>query len=193
MKKHGERDGQNVQQIWTEYGNLLRGFLAKRVACPEDVDDLLQDILLKTHKYLKTHREPEKMQAWLFQVARNTLTDHYRSRSTFTTNLEPSEFEEIPEEISDSQIKVLTELSQCLYPFLQKLPEKYREAVEAADLKGMSQKNLAQALGVSHSTMKSRVQRGRHMLGELYQACCSYEVDTRGNITDFEEKSGCCS
>jgi len=186
-------DGRNVQQIWTEYGNMLRRFLAKRVASPEDAEDLLQDILLKTHQYLKTHREPEKMQAWLFQVARNTLTDYYRARSSGATQLKLSEFDEMPEETPDSQTQVLTELSQCLYPFLQKLPEKYREAVKAADLKGMSQKDLAQALGISHSTMKSRVQRGRHMLGALFRTCCSYEVDARGNITDFEEKSGCCT
>ena len=185
-------DGHGVHQIWTEYGERLRGFLARRVSCPEDAEDLLQDILLKTHRYLKTHEEPEKMRAWLFQVARNTLTDYYRARSSVTTRLELSEFEEIPEEIPDLHTQVLTELSHCLAPFLQQLPERYREAVREVDLNGKSQKDLAQAFGISHSTMKSRVQRGRHMLGELFRTCCSYEVDARGNISNFEQKSGCC-
>ena len=62
------------------------------------------------------------------------------------------------------------------------LPEKYRKAVEATDLKGASQKAHAEELGLPTSTVKSRVQRGRKMLGNLFHECCSYELDARGNI-----------
>lgn len=72
------------------------------------------------------------------------------------------------------------------------LPEKYRKAVEATDLKGASQKAHAEELGLPTSTVKSRVQRGRKMLGNLFHECCSYELDARGNIMDYTAGSDCC-
>jgi len=45
---------------------------------------------------------------------------------------------------------------------------------------------------LSHSAVKSRVQRGRQKLAEFFQECCTYEVDVRGNIIGYEAKSKCC-
>ena len=47
-------------------------------------------------------------------------------------------------------------------PFLMQLPEKYREAIEAKDLKGTPQKDFAEELGIGHSTIKLRV----HAVGQ---------------------------
>ena len=54
-------------------------------------------------------------------------------------------------------------------------------------------------LGVSLSGMKSRVQRGRVKLRELFQACCEITVDPRGRVIGYERRpdwkplGGCCS
>ena len=61
------------KQLWQEYGNQLRVFLRSRVKNPADVDDLLQEILIKTYQHLNTVKDSEKFLSWLFQVARNTL------------------------------------------------------------------------------------------------------------------------
>lgn len=185
-------DSQPVQHIWKEYGSQLRGFLKRRVSNSEDAEDLLQEIILKTHQHMKTLKDPDKIYAWLFQVARNTLTDHYRKNSASGHHVDISEFDEILEDTRVDESSVHSELTQCLQPFLQQLPEIYREAVEAVDLKGMSQKELAEGLGLSHSAIKSRVQRGRQMLRELFRNCCSFELDVRRNVIDYERKSECC-
>jgi RNA polymerase sigma-70 factor (ECF subfamily) len=52
------------------------------------------------------------------------------------------------------------------------LPAPYAEALRAADLEGRSQLDLARSLGLSHSAVKSRVQRARAMLRENLIACC---------------------
>jgi RNA polymerase sigma-70 factor (ECF subfamily) len=40
-------------------------------------------------------------------------------------------------------------------------------------------------VGISISGMKSRVQRGRVQLRELFERCCEIAVDVRGKPTDF--------
>ena len=77
-------------------------------------------------------------------------------------------------------------------PFLMQLPEKYREAIEATDLKGTPQKDFAEELGIGHSTIKLRVQRGRAMLSDLFRECCTYQLDARGNIIGYTDGEDCC-
>jgi RNA polymerase sigma-70 factor (ECF subfamily) len=182
----------NIEEIWNDYGNLLRGFLLSRVKNPEDAEDLLQEILIKTHKNMGSLKDPKKFKAWLFQIARNTLIDYYRKPANTLSIESLPELSELQEESPDVQEAMHRELSGCIKPFIKNLPKKYSEAVEAIDIQGISQKDLAKELGLSHSAIKSRVQRGRQKLEELFQECCKYEVDVRGNIIGYESKSDCC-
>ena len=182
----------NIEQIWNDYGTHLRGFLISKVNNPDDAEDLLQEILIKTHQQLGSLKDPRKFKAWLFQIARNTLIDYYRKPSRNVSAESLPELAETQDEASEAQETLRQELSQCIQPFIRNLPPKYGEAVEAIDLEGLSQKELAQRLGLSHSAVKSRVQRGRQKLAELFQECCTYQVDARGNIIGYETRSECC-
>jgi RNA polymerase sigma-70 factor (ECF subfamily) len=180
----------NIEEIWNDYGNLLRGFLRSRVKNSDDVEDLLQEILIKTHKNMGSLKDPKKLKSWLFQIARNTLIDYYRKPHN-TLSVE-SQLSELQEESSDAQEIMSQELSQCIKPFIKNLPTKYGDVVNAIDLQGASQKELAKELGLSYSAVKSRAQRGRQKLKELFQKCCTYKMDVRGNIMEYEAKSDSC-
>ena len=70
-----------IEDTWLEYRSSLRSFLSSRIQDPEEVDDLLQEILIKTHKKLHTIRSEHSIKAWLFQVANNAIMDFYRKHS----------------------------------------------------------------------------------------------------------------
>jgi RNA polymerase sigma-70 factor, ECF subfamily len=182
----------DAQKVWEEYGVQLRNFLVSRVSAPEDADDLLQEILFKTHKNLSSLKKPAKFKSWLYQIARNILIDYYRKQRPNVSDQTIPELEAIPEENLDPANPVYSDMVKCLEPFLMQLPEKYRQAIEATDLRGTSQKDLAEELGLGHSTVKSRVQRGRAMLRDLFHECCIYKLDSRGRIMDYKGGSGCC-
>ncbi len=182
----------NVQKVWREYGSQLKRFLVSRVSTPEDAEDLLQEIMIKTHTNLTSVKDPKKFKAWLFQIARNTIIDYYRKQGARVSERKLSEYEEWVNDSSDQSQSVRLELSKCIRPFLAELPEAYRQALEEVDLNGTSQKQLAENIGLSYSTVKSRVQRGRQILNNIFQSCCSYELDARGNVVDYEKKADCC-
>lgn len=177
----------DIKQIWQEYKHQLQRFLLSRVSNAGDAEDLLQEILIKTYQQLHTVHDPEKLRAWLFQVTRNAVIDYYRQSKT-----KPPVPADFMEERSEPPNQIYQELSDCIRPFLEQLPEPYQAAVEAVDLRGVSQKGLAEDLGLSHSAVKSRVQRGRKMLAALFQECCRYELDARGNIIDYQHNKDCC-
>ena len=65
------------------------------------------------------------------------------------------------------------------------LPDPYREALILSEYQGLSQKDVADRLGISLSGAKSRVQRARRQLREMFLACCHFEMDRRGRILDY--------
>ena len=180
------------QLLWREYSHQLRQFLLSRVKNRADVDDLLQEILIKTYRHLNTVKQPDKLPAWLFQVARNLLIDYYRKTQTEATRQELVARAMLTDDEPEPYEQVRQELTQCIRPFLNQLPEKYRAAITAVDLEGASQKALATELGVSHSAIKSRVQRGRSRLKAMFQECCRYQLDVRGNLVELEANSSGC-
>ena len=75
-----------------------------------------------------------------------------------------------------------------LHEMIQSLPDGYRQAVQMAEIEEQSQQEVADRLGLSLSGAKSRIQRGRAMLKDNLQRCCSFELDVRGRVTACDPK-----
>jgi RNA polymerase sigma-70 factor (ECF subfamily) len=130
-------------------------------------------------------REDDRFAAWMFQIARNAITDAGRKRAR-TPVAEGVEPEAIPEAATDDDDRqAATALSGCVSVFVAQLPSPYREAITLVELEGKTSKEAAEMVGISVSGMKSRVQRGRAQLRELFESCCEIALDTRGKVTDF--------
>ena len=52
-----------TQVIWTEFGERLRGFIARRVGNEADADDVLQEVFLRIHRYHGTVEHDDRLVA----------------------------------------------------------------------------------------------------------------------------------
>ncbi|SMP13567.1 RNA polymerase sigma factor SigZ [Shimia sagamensis] len=177
----------HLDQIWREYGGALRGFLRKRVANEADVDDLLQDILIKTHAHLSEVRDPAALRAWLFQVARNATVDFYRARA----KAQPVNADDLWYG-AEEEAGALKDLEGCVASFLAALSDEDAALLRAIDLNGQSQKQVAANMGLAYSTLKSRVQAARGKMAEQYRACCAMELGANGEIIAATRKEAAC-
>ena len=73
------------------------------------------------------------------------------------------------------------ELTKCVEPLLRGLEQPYRDALQWIAFDGMIQEAAAKRANMSLSGMKSRVQRGRTKLRDLFDNCCTIEVDAAAN------------
>ena len=176
----------NLEDIWSSYRSSLKAFLHSKISNPSDVDDLLQEILIKTHNSLNNITKEDRVKSWLFQTANRTIIDFYRKKGRFNE----LGVEDLWYNLREYDVK--TDLYRCIEPFLKAMPEEAANLLRLVDLEGKSQKNYAQELGVSYSTLKSRVQKARAELKALFEDCCRYSLDKDGNIIDFKQKSGNC-
>ncbi|MEN0051640.1 MAG: sigma factor, partial [Bacteroidota bacterium] len=69
-----------VSEIIQEYAPKLRVFLRVRLSDPIITEDILQDVWYQLSKQVEREM-PKNVNAWLFQVARNKVIDHYRKKA----------------------------------------------------------------------------------------------------------------
>lgn len=178
-----------VEASWTELADPLRRFLRSRVGDADVAEDLLQEVFLRLHERSDRIGELERIDAWLFRVARNVAIDHLRRRGRASAS-EPSEPSESPAVTDDDHAARV--LAAWLGARLAALPERYREVLELTEQQGLSQRAAAQQLGLPYSTVKSRVQRGRDLLHADLLRCCEVELDARNRVTDFRPRGVPC-
>jgi RNA polymerase sigma-70 factor (ECF subfamily) len=175
-----------LENIWSEYKASLNGFLHSKVSNVHDVEDLLQDILLKTHENLSQLKSEDSVKSWLFQIANRTIIDFYRKKGSKQTLTQEDLW------FSEPEPDVKQALSHCVDPFVNALQPEQAELLMAIDLNSQSQKEYAQSLGISYSTIKSRVQKARSELRHVFEDCCQMELDAQGNLMDYERKKNSC-
>lgn len=151
----------------------------------QDAEDIVQDIFVKIQLQQHQLRNPEKLIGWMYRIAKNAITDHYR--------LKKKEQLGVIVEVEDDRHVFNECVEQCLSTLADTLPSPYKEALELSEKQNISQTALAKHWGISYSGAKSRVQRARQMLKEKLQALYKIETDAYGNVLvcEISEPCGC--
>ena len=163
--------------------NRLRSFIRKRVANADEAEDILQDVFCELVEAARLMKPVEQVNAWLFRVARNRITDLFRKRKpevstdrpVLIADEEELHFEDLlpspdagPEAAYAREV-LLDEIDAAL----DELPEQQRAVFVAHELEGRSFKDLAAETGLSLNTLLARkhyaVLRLRRRLLAIYE------------------------
>ena len=179
----------DVTNIWTNFNKELKVFIYNKTRNSADTDDILQEVFVKIIRNIEKVNQSENLRQYLYGIVRNTLNDYFKNQKTFSSDTE------IQEQFSETETNSLNETIAecCIKPFINKLPDNYKQALLITEFQDISQKELAKKLNISYSGAKSRVQRGKDKLKELILNCCAYQNDKYGNLIDTEDKSCGCS
>jgi RNA polymerase sigma-70 factor (ECF subfamily) len=176
--------------LWSEFSAPLRAFLGKRVPSGVDADDIVQEVFVRIQERLPELRDTERIDAWIFQIARNVLADAFRARRRRELFASRAIHEAEAQPDLDDDRSAAAELATCMVPMVARLADPYRNAIELTELGGMTQIDAARRAGMSISGMKSRVQRGREQLERMLLECCHIELDVRGGVMDCARRDG---
>ena len=176
----------NVETIWAEYQTSLKAFLYKNVTNQADVEDLLQEILIKTYQNLQNVNDAHKVKSWLFKIAHNSIIDFYRQSGKDKVLADNELWYNQPQQ------DVYQQLSRGVVPFINGLEETDKQLLTAIEIDGLSQKAYAEKMDIKYSTLKSQVQKSRSQLYGLFKQCCNLNLDKKGNLIDIEPKNKTC-
>jgi RNA polymerase sigma-70 factor (ECF subfamily) len=178
-----------VAGIYTQFHQSLLAFIRSKIRSKEDAEDILQNVFIKIYNNVNKLSKEQKLQSWIFTITRNAIIDYYRVNASRKNIAVDAEIEQnILEEIQTDPTKGL---DQCMNSMIGLLPEEYRDIIIDAEIKGIKQKDLAEKYSMAYPSMRSRVQRGRERLKQLFHNCCHIETDGLGNILEARGRTDC--
>ena len=180
----------NATLAFQKFRTELTGYVRKRIRDPDDADDIVQTIFLKL---LAVSGPITDLRAYVFQAARNALTEHWRREENERARLEQQfraaqpasqtgdAWSPVDSALSEDDEELTREIVRCVSAFAQSLPDAYREVVLAADFESIPQKKIAERLGQPYSSVKSRVQEGRRRIRQSFLNCCRIHTTRAGD------------
>ena len=175
----------DIHSIYQKYSTHLLVFIRQQIKDESTADDVLQEVFLKAMESCLRDTEIRNLKSWLFFVARNTIVDYFRLQNK---SIQEDDYINLNHlnSIDFQQI-----LSEDIADMIDLLPEEYATPLKLSDIEGIPQKEIAEKLEISLPGAKSRVQRARRKLRDLFYECCDMKFDTQGNIISCEIKSHC--
>jgi RNA polymerase sigma-70 factor (ECF subfamily) len=136
----------------------LRSFLRRRLArLPEEIEDLVQELLLAIHNQRHTYDPEQPLTAWVQAIARYKLIDLLRRRSRTDLLHDPLDQEE---ELFAAADAGAAEARYDVAKLLQELPDRQRLPILYVKIEGGSVADTAKRTGMSESAVKVGIHRG---------------------------------
>jgi RNA polymerase sigma-70 factor, ECF subfamily len=158
----GEAAAYNI--FLTELTVHLRSFLRRRLAgLPEEVEDLLQELLLAVHNKRHTYDPKQPLTAWAQAIARYKLVDLMRRRSR--TDVLTDRFDE-DDPLFATTSNDAAEAHYDMAKLLRGLPERQRLPIFYVKIEGASVTDTAARTGMSESAVKIGIHRGLKALAD---------------------------
>ena len=148
---------------------------------PQDAEDVMQDALLKTYRYVSRIKEPEAFRTWLYTTVQNACRMKRRrhvGEPSHLTSIEQGatsgDGEAGPLEVEGherpaDQLVIDSWVGLRLRQALKALPSSYRMIVVLREMEGLSTREVAHVAGISEANVKTRLHRARVMLREALE------------------------
>ena len=155
-----------ISEVVRSEGARLRSFIRRRVPKDADVEDLLQEVFCELVEANRLLMPIDYVTGWLFQVARNRITDLFRKKKPESFNeavVEDEEgeflaFEDLLPSAEDGPeaLYIRHALLEELKNAVSQLPGEQREVFIAHEVEGRSFKELSKQSGIGVNTLLSR-------------------------------------
>ena len=164
-----------VEALVDRYAGWIHGVTRRLLNDPRDAEEVTQDVLLTVVRKIQTFKGEAAFSSWLYRIAANAAYQRLRAkRVRQEVSLEPflSVFDDEGRYVQPvvdwsrqlDDPAVAGEVRAAIERSLTRLPEEHRVIVLLHDVEGLSNEDVAAALGLSVPAVKSRLHRARLFL-----------------------------
>lgn len=168
-----------IARILNDQRAAFKAFLTARVGSAAEAEDILQNGLLKAEQRAGELQDNAKLSAWFYQVLRNAIVDHYRSRAagrrrddTLGTTVAA-----LGEDIAAAPPGWEAQVCTCLGCVVDTLKPRHAELLRRVDFDGESVQSAAKALRITPNSASVTLHRARQELREKLRAFCGACAD----------------
>ena len=155
VSQHG--DTAAFRELFELYGPRVKSYMMRRGVDPQAAEDLAQETLMTVWRKASLYSgEKGSAAAWIFTIARNIRTDRLRRSITFQALPEAHDEEASADPTPEAAVSSL-QIEARVRAALAELPPDQRQIVVLAYIDGLSHSEIAERLGLSIGTVKSRM------------------------------------
>lgn len=150
-------------ELVARYQDRIYRFLVRMTRSQEDARELTQETFLSAFQAIARWRPDARLSTWLFHIARNQALDRLRraQRVEFVM-LDEAQIEHIPAATPTPEAALQArQRIEALEGALARLSVEHREILLLRDIEEMPYEDIAEVLGISLGTVKSRIARAR--------------------------------
>ena len=151
-----------VEELYATHHAEIHSYLSRMLRDHELAADLTQETFVKAFRAFDSLADPTRARAWLYQIAGRTALDELRRRRVIRFVPWNGESRATVESAEDEALqgRFTSELERALAV----VPARQRMAVLLSEVEGLSGKELAEALGITHIAARALLARGRESL-----------------------------
>jgi RNA polymerase sigma-70 factor (ECF subfamily) len=162
-----EAYGELVRRYQTSVFNVCYRLLGER----REAEDLAQETFIRAYERLRTYDPERPFGPWIRRVAANMCLNHLRSNRPFTEPLD--EDHDLPASGPAHDVADVVDrrtVGLRIREAIGALPPRYRAVIELRHFQGLTYEEMAEALSLPLSDVKSHLFRSRRMLAEMLKA-----------------------
>lgn len=161
-------NGQALERLYSRFGSALLSYLMAWLGDRQHAEEVLQDVMLAVWDHAGEFRGESSVYTWLLVIARNRAMNAQRKYQPENVPLDDRESlaspDTGPQEAAERKVAATT-----VRKALTELPEHQREVLVLTFYNHLSGQEIADMLGVSLGTVKSRLSRAKEALRHVLQ------------------------
>ena len=163
------------EQLVERYQDMVYGLALSMLRSPEDAEEAAQDAFVKLFRARDQFDATKEVEPWLLRIAGNACRDRLRRRKVLghLPVLRDECAQELASQIADPSVpgESAAAMRQLIRSELDRLSERARLPLELKYLRGMTNAQIAEVLGISLSNVKVQLARAKDILaGRLEKA-----------------------
>ncbi|MDA8330527.1 MAG: sigma-70 family RNA polymerase sigma factor [Candidatus Dormibacteraeota bacterium] len=165
-----QEDPEHFGALYDQYFPQIYRYVASRVRSRELAEDITSEVFFKALRAIGRYRHTgHPFSSWLYQIAINAITDHYRSRRRDEESLDDGP------ELVDGAVAVDEEVAQRMgaqdiWDLIDALPEQQRIAMTLKYGEDLKLAEVGVIMGKSEGAVKLLIFRGTATLRQRLQA-----------------------
>lgn len=171
-------DADAIAPLYDQYGRFVYALALRILHEPATAEEITQEVFVRLWRSAASfQREKGTVQNWLLRIAHNLALNEIRRRQSRPVAAEAFDWDGNNPRLTDTDRAIdpaaaiwLNERARTIRLALAQLPAPQRQAIELAFYGGLSQAEIAAALGDPLGTVKSRIRLGMQRLRELLVA-----------------------
>jgi RNA polymerase sigma-70 factor (ECF subfamily) len=154
--------------IICRYEDRIKRYAWKFLSDGEDINDVIQDIFIKSYINIQSFDTKRKFSSWIFRIAHNELINTLKKRKKKTLPLFNLDifFPQHPPNLNDGLNQQIDRhnIEKMINETLDQIESKYREPIILYYLEDLTYKEIADVMEIPISTVGIRIKRAKEIM-----------------------------